>query len=76
MLQSERDTFSAPPRVPISLIEAIRAQQQAQMKALSIVDERQDTIRANSRVAPGNSAQTLLSQCGYQVKDGVYTDFL
>ena len=39
-------------------------------------DERQDTIREKIRVAPGNSASTLLSMLGFQSQWTVYPDFL
>ncbi len=41
-----------------------------------IVDPRQDEIRENTRVAPGNSTKVLFEKCWFQFKNGIYPDFL
>jgi SAM-dependent methyltransferase len=73
MTQSLRESLGIPSHVPEWLIYALLAQQA--QKVAVIVDDRQVKIRENIRIAPAHSTESLLTACGYQAKDGIYSDF-
>jgi SAM-dependent methyltransferase len=78
MTQALRESLHIPGWLPPWMRDAMvyQFEQRTHDQALQIIDPRQEVIRENIRVAPGNSTSVLLDTCWFQYKNNIYPDFL